>query len=582
MNRIPLPPIEEPVEFGKNYMLYWNQVALDLNRLTHTVNGPLTGPPLSARSLGMLQLAVHDSYFAIKPSTGIQTYLTADHGTPEAYRLPDLNGANDAKQAVAGASIWMLEKLYTKFNNVVAYTSTSQLKKLLDDAIKNFDGLHMGSRSYKFGVEVARVIYKLLFDPQGVSSQGYHPTPGRYRFDDEPTHPVRIVPLNPNNPNGPKEAIRIYHGPFYGKTAKRFATQSEHMIADPPGIRAASDRLVEYDDSIRDIVRMGGAIPLNSTKRYPYQTAVGHFWAYDGSNLIGAPPREYNQIVRVIAVAHRLQPAIDHEENNADFARVLALTNVAMADAGVFAWKEKWDFEFWRPLSGVRNDGRDDHGDPFFLSQGAPATNTDDLPFKPPFPAYPSGHATFGGAVFQMVRRYYNGRVGTWAKDQPDNIAFEFVSDELNGINRDLRQPYDPNAKITNQLGTVRTRWPRKFNSAWEAIFDNAISRIFLGVHWRFDAAAAKDILVPTNVEDVYAVDENGATRYKPINNIRYVTKGPRQGHDGLFPIGGIPLGMGIADEIFESGLKPTPAGIQPTESPVQSPLRRLSTGSME
>ena len=94
---------------------------------------------------------------------------------------------------------------------------------------------------------------------------------------------MRIVPVDPNNPNGPKEAIRIYQGPFYGKTAKRFATQSEHMIADPPGIRAASDRLVEYDDSIRDIIRMGGAIPLNSTKRYPYQTAVGHFWAYGKS-----------------------------------------------------------------------------------------------------------------------------------------------------------------------------------------------------------------------------------------------------------------------------------------------------------
>lgn len=284
----------------------------------------------------------------------------------------------------------------------------------------------------------------------------------------------------------------------------------------------------------------------------------------------------------MIAVAHKPHPDIDNEQNNADFARILALANVAMADAGVFAWKEKWDFEFWRPLSGVRDDGRDAHGDPFFLTLGAPSTNTNDIPFKPPFPAYPSGHATFGAAAFQIVRRYYNGRLGNWAKDEPDSIAFEFLSEELNGISRDLDKRYDPTAKITDQPGIVRTCWPRKFKSAWEAIFDNAISRVFLGVHWRFDAAAAEDILVPTNVPHVYAVDENGATRYKPVNDIRYVTMGPRRGCEGMFPIGGVPLGMGIANEIFESGLKPTPPDIQPMKGAEQKPPQKVMNGGAD
>ena len=46
--------------------------------------------------------------------------------------------------------------------------------------------------------------------------------------------------------------------------------------------------------------------------------------------------------------------------------------------------------------------------------------------FTPPFPAYPSGHAGFGGALFQTLRRFY----GT------DEIAFTFVSDEFNGETR--------------------------------------------------------------------------------------------------------------------------------------------------
>jgi vanadium chloroperoxidase len=310
---------------------------------------------------------------------------------------------------------------------------------------------------------------------------------------------------------------------------------------------------------------MGGAAALNSTKRSPFQTVQGMFWAYDGSNLVGTPPRFYNQIIRRIAVTYKQDGDFTSETNNADFARLLALTNTALADAGVFSWKEKWEFEFWRPLSGIRDDNRPDHSDPFWLTLGAPSTNTNDIPFKPPFPAYPSGHATFGGAAFQMVRRYYNGRVGTWADDEPDNIAIDMmVSAELDGVSRDLRQPYDSTAPITDQPGIVRTKFPRHFSSCWEMIFENAISRVFLGVHWRFDAAAARDFMIPTQTPDVYAVDENGATIYQNVGDMRYTTLGTREGHEGLFPIGGVPLGIGIANEIFDNGLRPTPVERQP------------------
>jgi vanadium chloroperoxidase len=561
---LPLPPVDEPAEYNNNYVLYWNQVGLELNRLTHSVGGPHTGPPISARVLGMLQLAIHDAYFAIKPSTTFSTFLTPDNEDPN-YRLPETDGADDARQAVAGAAHTMLSTLYLQTGPDISRNATAQLEALLDRSIADFSGIDQASVSYQFGVQVATVLFSLLFHAPGASQDGYHPTPGRYRFDDEPTHPVRLVPVDPNNPNGPKKAVRQYHAPFYGQTAKRFATQSEHQIADPPGIRSAVDESVEYDDAVDDVIRMGGAIPLNSTRRSPNQTAKGHFWAYDGTNLIGTPPRLYNQIVRRIAVVYKQEADLENSEvNNADFARLLALANTAMADAGIFSWKEKWDFEFWRPLSGVRNDGRPDHGDPFWLSLGAPATNTNDIPFKPPFPAYPSGHATFGGAVFQIVRRYYNGRIGTWAPNEPDTIAFDIISEELNGISRDLREAYDPTTPITEQPGIVRTRIPRHFNSLWEAIFENAISRIFLGVHWRFDAAAAKDILIPSEREGVYAVDSKGATLYQNIEDIRYETVGTREGSEGVFPIGGVPLGMGIANEIWESGLRPTPPEKQP------------------
>ncbi|KAI5378704.1 hypothetical protein J4E82_002590 [Alternaria postmessia] len=580
---IPLPQIDEPAEYNTNYVLYWHHVGLELNRVTHTVGGPQTGPPISARALGMLQLAVHDAYFAIHPSSSFLTFLTSGADNP-AYALPELSGADDARQAVAGASVTMLSMLYMKPPTnpnpnpgaTISDNAYAQLQYVIDKSVTDAPGsVDAASSSFNFGKAVATVFFNLLFHAPGASQAGYHPTPGPYKFDDEPTHPVVLVPVDANNPDGPKRPFRQYHGPFYGKTAKRFATQTEHMIADPPAIRSAVGEQAEYDDSIRQIIAMGGATGLNSTKRSPFQTTQGMFWAYDGSNLVGTPPRFYNQIVRRIAVTYKKEEDLTNSEvNNADFVRLLALVNVACADAGIFSWKEKWEFEFWRPLSGVRDDNsrdpnRPDRGDPFWLTLGAPATNTNDIPFKPPFPAYPSGHATFGGAVFQMVRRYYNGRVGNWKDDEVDNIAIDMmVSEELNGLSRDLRQPYDPKAPITDQPGIVRTRVPRHFSSVWEMMFENAISRIFLGVHWRFDAAAAKDILIPTTTKDVYAVDNNGASLFQNVEDIRYTTMGTREGHDGLLPIGGVPLGIGIANEIFDTGLKPTPPEKQPVPPP--------------
>ncbi len=560
-----LPPTEELPELNNNYILYWNNVALDLTRLVTTLSGPQSEPPSTARALALLHLAIHDSYFALQPSSH-GTYLT-DGGPDPGTRLPDKLGATDARLAVAGAANTVLRQLYTTPDAAIARATTDELSRFLESAVVAFPNLDTLSLSYRFGVAVGKAILNLLdIKPgeQGFDQDSYHPTPGKYRFNDDPTNPVRIVPVDVNNPRGPKRAIRVYDAPFYGLTAKRLAVQGivdgapvEHILADPPVKDEA-----EYDSALDDVYREGGAVTLRTTRRTPEQTVAGFYWAYDGANLIGTPPRLFNQILRQVAWARKPGGATS-EESNADFARLFALANTAIGDAGVFAWLEKWNFQFWRPLTGVREDD-DPQRDPFWLTLGAPATNSNAIPFKPPFPAYPSGHATFAGAFFQTVRLYYKQRDNLpFAVDEPDSIGFELVSDELNGISRDLRQPLDVNVPLTDQLGTVRTRVKRRFPSLWAAMYETGLSRVFLGVHWRFDAFASKDVLASSKVND------DGTTDYKKPADVRYRTQGPRADRPAgkSFPIGGVPLGIGIANDIFQSKLKPTPAALQPKTS---------------
>jgi len=166
-----------------------------------------------------------------------------------------------------------------------------------------------------------------------------------------------------------------------------------------------------------------------------------------------------------------------------------------------------------------------------------------------------------------MARLFYKQRDKLKFDDNAvDNISFTFVSDELNGINRDLQNPYDASLPIADQPGLVRTRVNRHYSSLWKAIFENAISRIYLGVHWHFDAFAASDV--------VKSVDgDTGKIAYKEAADITYSNvweeAGPKR--TGL-PTGGVPLGLGIANEIWSNGMQEAAPGAQAGAEADQAP----------
>src|SRR5687768_15866613 len=122
-------------------ILYWNDVALEANRISHT-NGKneQTGPTLSSRALAIVHLAMYDAYVGVDVGAGLAPYLPAgSHPGPQAGASVDA--------AVAAAAHATLSAL---FSSQRGFFDRKHLEAGLSGA-----GLAEG---HEFGLLVARAI----------------------------------------------------------------------------------------------------------------------------------------------------------------------------------------------------------------------------------------------------------------------------------------------------------------------------------------------------------------------------------------------------------------------------------------
>jgi hypothetical protein len=435
----PAPPLSSP-HMGTEPIHRWNQIAVDASGLDHTpvvppdprVFGEQLGPGRSSRAMAIVHIAIFDAVNAISPRYTSFTGVTAVHN-PVSLTAAVSQSAHDT-----------LVALYP--SQTAAFNA-----RLAEDL-----ALVQNDRERAHGIDLGqRVAAAILAMRKGDGSEIPEPRVGiNWITSDQPGHwrqdPISLIPL----------AL----GAHWGECLP-FVLPSNELFRCPPPPDMTSDA---YTAAYNEVKNLGGDGVNTPTQRTAEQTFTGTFWAYDGTPSLCAPPRLYNQITVQIANRTYLQPV--------EFARLLALVNVSMAEAAMSAWESKYHYDLWRPITGIREsdpgsgptglgDGNPNTvGDQTFHPLGAPASNLQGPNFTPPFPAYPSGHATFGGAIFQILRRFY----GT------DHISFMFVSDEFNGTTRD-------------NGGNVRPYMPRHFSSLSQAEEENGQSRIYLGIHWSFD-----------------------------------------------------------------------------------------------
>ncbi len=427
---IQLQPLSIEPSTALDMMHRWNTIAINASGLDHTpltasegrVFGEQLGPGRSSRAMAIVHIAIFDAMNAIVG--GYQSYTGIHSASP--------GTSKDA--AIAQAAHDTLIVLFPSQKQSFDRMLKEDLRKVPEGVSRSL-GVAVGHQA------AAAILARRTAD----GSQHSEPRVGIEFITSKKQgkwgqDPISMIPI----------ALGAYWNqvkPFVMKSSDQF------RVSRPPALDGP-----EYAAAYNKVKVLGGDGVDTPTTRSAEQSEIGIYWAYDGTPSLCAPPRLYNQIA--------MQIADQMGTTDLELARLLALVNTAMADAGIAVWESKYYYQFWRPVTGIRSaDGNPATArDKNFSPLGAPASNLTGPNFTPPFPSYPSGHAGFGGALFQILRRFY----------KTDKIEFTFMSDEFNGVTLD------------NQ-GNIRPLIPRSFSSFSQAEEENGRSRIYLGIHWSFD-----------------------------------------------------------------------------------------------
>lgn len=215
-----------------------------------------------------------------------------------------------------------------------------------------------------------------------------------------------------------------------------------------------------YATEIEQVRTLGGleSTDLTNITRSQDQTDVAIFWSFDRQDTF----RPYGHLHQIAQEA-----AFRQGSDLIESARTLALTGIALADAGFTAWNQKYAEAQPRPEDVISGDNQ---GTAIAAIDGLDQTIADPdwqpLLLDPPFPDFLSGHSTFGGAFAGLLDTLFPDATDIQVVSQdiiPGNGIFETTNDELFNID-----DFNP---------------VRLFESYAEIGAEDAVSRVFAGVH---------------------------------------------------------------------------------------------------
>ncbi|MDG4784194.1 vanadium-dependent haloperoxidase [Micromonospora sp. WMMD961] len=395
-----------------DHVLYWNDVLLRTFRQVGGAPGPL------ARAGAMMHGAMYDAANSALCATG------ADRCIGQAYRIkvtPTAGITPDLATAIDHAAYDTLRSVYPSINFSADLTAAQEG---IPNSAARTEGQRMGVASAQ-----AMISFRAGDGAPDTSTYVDGTVPGQWR---------RTGSGEPATPS-------------WGLTRPFTMTSNTQFRPGPPAGYSSYATLLaspQYAAQVNEVKSFGAA---SGSARNADQTQAAWFWANDLDGTY-KPPGQLFAHTRIVSAAAQL--------NQAGNARLFALVGITMADAAVVSWDTKYQtsVDLWRPETAIKlagSDYRDDTAaDPNWKPLSADRNN---VSFSPPFPAYTSGHATFGAAWAGAMKGFFGAD------------AFRFIG-----------TTEDPHA-----VGVTRT-----FTSFSLAAVENARSRIYLGVHYQFDADA--------------------------------------------------------------------------------------------
>lgn len=278
---------------------------------------------LGERELAIVDIAMFDAVNSV--AHRYRPYLVREDGV----------GSASPEAAAASAAATALTKLHPECASQFSEALAGSLKELSAAPADVAAGVSLGER-------VALQIVAARAADGATGSDSYRPRtqPGVY---------VATTPMvQPNWPDVP---------PFV-------LTRANQFRPGPPVALGSTAWAADYNE-----VRTFGS--LNSVARSPAQTEAARFW------LMRGPPA-YHPVARQIDTARHL--------NLIDSARWMAMASAALTDAYIAVFDAKYHYEFWRPVTAIRNGDIDGNSATAIDPAWQPIEPT------PMHPEYPCAH----------------------------------------------------------------------------------------------------------------------------------------------------------------------------------------------
>ncbi|PHN03295.1 vanadium-dependent haloperoxidase [Flavilitoribacter nigricans] len=419
---LPQPDTLAVSAYSAEVPLAWNTLYLDLERFT-----PGYRPPISARTIGYVGLAAYESVQAGMSDKynslgnyfpGLELpYLEED----QTYHWPTVLTATYER---------MLELMFPGAPSEHLFRII-QLRNEFYIRFKQEIPSDVFGRSVRYGTEMADAVHDWsASDELGHEAYdrnvdlAYSPPTGQGLW--QPTFPDYTPGLVP----------------YWGQIRTFVAGPDD--IVDPP---------LEYSEDPASALYLEAIEVLEASERAKVDLAseerwIADFWSDDCPILTSTPAGRWIGI---------LNQVIESENKPLDKAlEAYARVGMALADAGIRCWHEKYRYNHERPIDYIRRVMGDNSWNTVMCPDGSGQF------FTPNFPAYPSGHAAFGAAAAAVMSDLFGNDYA-----MVDNFHAERT--EFNGT-------------------------PRSFTNFREMARENAESRIPLGVHFRMDSDAGLDL----------------------------------------------------------------------------------------